>query len=365
MTEASGPPSPPPGFEINASRHFLDWLTGAGASLAATTYHSNRLFLLGIKRNGTLSVQQRLFERAMGLAATPERLVLATRWQLWELQDVLSAGERHGDYDRWYRPQLAWTTGDLDVHDIAFDADGAPVFVNSLFSCLATADARHSFRALWRPPFISKLAPEDRCHLNGMAMQDGRPRFVTAVSRSDVPGGWRSLREGGGVVLDVASGEVVASGLSMPHSPRWHDGRLWLLNSGTGELGTVELASGRFEPICFYPGYLRGLAFHAGFAVIGSSRCREERTFSGLPLDERLARRGAEATSGLAVVDLTSGSIPHWVEIGGAVREMYDVQVLPGVRCPGALGVRSKEVWATVTHEEEGRVVRHTGIAAE
>jgi uncharacterized protein (TIGR03032 family) len=363
------PASPPslqaPGFAITASRHFLDWLDGVGASLAATTYHSNRLFLLGVKRNGTLSVLQRLFERAMGLAASPERLMLATRWQLWELQNVLAPGELEGEYDRYYRPQLAWTTGDLDIHDVAFGPDGRPVFVNSLFSCLATSDPRHSFRALWRPPFVSKLAPEDRCHLNGMAVEGGRPRYVTAVSRSDVPGGWRGLREKGGVVLDVESGEVVASGLSMPHSPRLHEGRLWLLNSGTGELGTVDLASGRFEPVCFYPGYLRGLAFHAGFAVLGSSRCREERTFSGLPLDERLAQHGVEATSGLAVVDLKSGSIPHWVEIGGAVREMYDVQFLPGVRCPGALGVRSKEVWATVNHEEDGRVVRHTGIVAD
>jgi uncharacterized protein (TIGR03032 family) len=358
-------PQPPAGFEITASRHFVDWLDGLGASLAATTYHSNRLFLFGVKGGGTLSVLQRLFERAMGLAATPERLLLATRWQLWELQNVLGPGELARDYDRWYRPQLAWTTGDLDIHDLAFGADGRPLFVNSLFSCLATVDERYSFRPLWRPPFIGKLAPEDRCHLNGMAMENGRPRFVTAVSRADVPGGWRSLREKGGVVLDVESGEVVASGLSMPHSPRLRDGKLWVLSSGTGELGTVDLASGRFDPVCFYPGYLRGLAFHGGFAVIGSSRCRKERTFSGLPLDERLAQSGAEARSGLAVVDLASGSIPHWLEIGGAVRELYDVQVLPGVRCPGALGVRSKEVWATVTHEEEGRLVRQTGIVAE
>jgi uncharacterized protein (TIGR03032 family) len=354
-----------PRLEITGSRHFLDWLTGLRASLAVTTYHSNRLFLVGVKRSGALSVLQRLFERAMGLAATPERLALATRWQLWELQNALAPGEIAGDYDRLFRPQLAWTTGDLDIHDIAFGPDGRPVFVNSLFSCLATVDERHSFRPLWKPPFVSKLAPEDRCHLNGLAMDEGKPRYVTAVSRADVPGGWRSLRRAGGIVIDVESGEIVASGLSMPHSPRLHEGRLWLLNSGTGELGTVELASGRFEPVCFWPGYLRGLAFHGGFAVVGSSRCREERTFSGLPLDERLQEPGAEARSGLAVIDLRTGSASHWLDIGGDVRELYDVQILPGVRCPTALGTRSKEVWATVTHEEDDRWVRHTGIVEE
>src|SRR6185295_16358238 len=153
-------PASSPRLEITGSRHFLDWLTGLRASLAVTTYHSNRLFLLGVKRSGALSVLQRVFERAMGLAATSERLVLATRWQLWEFQNALAPGESMGDYDRLFRPHLAWTTGDLDIHDIAFDPNGRPLFVNSLFSCLATVDERHSFRPLWRPPFISKLAPE-------------------------------------------------------------------------------------------------------------------------------------------------------------------------------------------------------------
>jgi|CXWL01.1.fsa_nt_gi uncharacterized protein (TIGR03032 family) len=354
-----------PDIEVTASRHFLPWLAGQRASLAFTTYHGNRLFLLGVRRSGTLSVLQRVFERAMGLAATPDRLYLATRWQLWKLENALAADEIVGDHDRLYRPHLAWTTGDLDIHDIAIDADGNLVFVNSLFSCLATVDDRHSFRTLWKPPFISKLAPEDRCHLNGLAMGDGRPRYVTAVSRADVAGGWRGLREEDGVVIDVGSGEIVASGLSMPHSPRLHDGRLWILNSGSGELGTIDLATGRFEPVCFWPGYLRGLAFHGGFAIIGSSLCREERTFNGLALDARLAKGGTDARCGLAVVELATGNVVHWLDLGGQMRELYDVQVLPGVRCPTALGTRSKEVWATVTHEEDGRLRRHTGIVED
>ena len=128
-----------------------------------------------------------------------------------------------------------------------------------MFGCLATLSQRASFQPLWRPPFLSALVPEDRCHLNGLAMRDGRAAFVTVVSRSDVADGWRDKRRDGGCVLDVASGEAVCTGLSMPHSPRWYRDRLWVLNSGTGELGSVDLASGRFEPIAFCPGYLRGL----------------------------------------------------------------------------------------------------------
>jgi uncharacterized protein (TIGR03032 family) len=371
---ASGAAAPRrgPGVEVTGSRHFTDWLDAAGASLAVTTYHGNRLFLLGIKdEDGAprLSVYQRVFERAMGCAARGDELLLATRFQLWRLQNILRAGEREGRYDRVYKPHLAWTTGDIDIHDIVVGADRAPLFACALLSCLATVDDRHSLRPLWRPRFISALQPEDRCHLNGLAAEDGRARFVTAVARSDVAGGWRQQRERGGIVVDVESSEIVASGLSMPHSPRLHPrfpGELLVLNSGTGELGRVELASGRFEPICFCPGYLRGLAFWDRFAIVGSSQCREERTFSGLELDERLRAKGAEARCGVMVIDLATGAVVHWLELGGPVRELYDVQVLPGVRCPKAIGLQNKEIWGVVTFEtEDGRIVRHTGVVED
>ena len=196
----------PPAIEVTGSRHFTDWLEAVDASLAVTTYHGNRLFLLGLKEPGRLSVFQRVFERAMGLAATPERLYLATRFQLWQLDNVLRPGETDGPYDRFFKPHRAWTTGDIDIHDIALDPEGRPVFVNSLFSCIGTVDDRHSFRPVWKPPFISKLAPEDRCHLNGLALEDGRPRFATAVARTDVAAGWRDHRASGGIVIDVDSG---------------------------------------------------------------------------------------------------------------------------------------------------------------
>jgi len=352
------------GFEVVGSRSFLDWLEGIGASLAVTTYHSNRLFLIGAKGERSLSVFQRVFERAMGLAATAERLFLSSRFQLWQLDNVLRPGEREGVYDRLYKPHRAWTTGDIDIHDVAIGASGEPLFVSALFSCVATVDERHSFRPLWKPRFVSKLAPEDRCHLNGLAMEGGKPRFATAMARTDIAAAWREHRRDGGLVLDIESNEVVATGLSMPHSPRVHDGRLWLLNSGTGEFGTVDLADGRFEPVCFCPGYLRGLAFHGGFAMVGMSKCREERTFDGLPLEERLVANRTEARCGVAVVDLATGSLVHWVEFGGSMSELYDVQVIPGVRCPMAVGLANREIWGVITHKDDGRIVRHTGVAS-
>jgi uncharacterized protein (TIGR03032 family) len=250
-------------------------------------------------------------------------------------------------------PQLAYTTGDLDLHDIALGADShQPVFANTLFSCLAQPSETHSFRPVWKPPFISRLAAEDRCHLNGFAMRDGNLGFVTAVSTTDMHEGWREHRRGGGVVIDVASGEVVARGLSMPHSPRWHDGRLYVLNSGAGEFGTVDLASGSFQSICFCPGYARGLALISSFAVIGLSTCRENRTFSGLPLDDALATKQVQPRCGLLVVDLRTGDVVHSLTITGLVRELYDVAALPGVQIPSALGFKTEEIRRTISIEE-------------
>jgi uncharacterized protein (TIGR03032 family) len=183
-------------------------------------------------------------------------------------------------------------------------------------------------------------------------MEAGAPLYATAVAASDVADGWRDRRADGGVVIDVGSGEIVAQGLSMPHSPRLHDGRLWLLNSGTGELGFVEPDSGRFEAVAFCPGYARGLAFAAGHAIVGLSLARENRTFAGLPLEPALAARGAEARCGLAIISLATGDMNAWVRIEGVVRELYDVAFVPGVRRPSAIGFRTDEVKFVISIDE-------------
>lgn len=257
-------------------------------------------------------------------------------------------------YDVAYVPRVGYTTGDLDVHDIAIDGDGRVIFVCTLFGCLATLSERASFQPLWRPPFLSALVPEDRCHLNGLALRDGRPAYVTVVADCDVVDGWRDRRQDGGCVIDVATNEIVARGLSMPHSPRWHRDRLWLVNSGTGEFGTVELATGRFEPVAFCPGYLRGLAFAGDYAVVTLSKPRHT-TFHGLALDERLQQRGAEPQCGLQVIDLRSGAIAHWLRIDSSlVTELYDSVVLSGVRQPMALGFKTNEIERMLLVDEAG-----------
>lgn len=330
----------------------LAWMAEQKMSIALTTYQIGKLFFLGLKSNGELSVFERTFNRCMGLCATGNGLYMSSLHQVWRFENLFTAGQVQDDYDRLYLPQVGYTTGDLDVHDMAVDADGKLVFVNTLFGCLAALSETHSFRPLWRPAFISKLAAEDRCHLNGLAMKDGRAAYVTAVSEADVADGWRERRADGGIVIDVASNEIIMRGLSMPHSPRWHQGKLWLLNSGTGEFGYVDMAAGRFVPVAFCPGYMRGLSFHGEFALVGLSKPRHNKTFSGLPLDERLKQRNAEPRCGIQVIDLRTGDAVHWVRIEGVVDELYDVLVLPGVRRPMALGFKTDEIRRVLSIEE-------------
>jgi uncharacterized protein (TIGR03032 family) len=349
----------PPRLEITCSRHFPAWLAEQRVSLAITTYQANKLFLVGLKPEGRLSVFERTFPRCMGVWSDGQTIWLATQFQLWKLENMLAAGESSDGYDRLFVPRHGYVTGDLDIHDLAVDERGQPVFVNTLFSCLATLDERYNFRPLWRPPFISRLAAEDRCHLNGLAMRDGRPRYVTAAGQSDVADGWRDRRREGGCVIDVDSGAVILDGLCMPHSPRLDGNRLWLLEGGAGRLGFVDLAAGEFTPVTFCPGFVRGLALVGNYAVVGLSKARHDQTFQGLPLQEQLTERHADARCGVHVIDRQTGDAVHWLRIDGPVEELYDVIALPAVTRPKALGFQTEEIRHQVWFAEPGQPPAH------
>jgi uncharacterized protein (TIGR03032 family) len=346
-----------PTLEVTASRQFTSWLYEQNLSLAFTTYQAGKLLFVGLQQDGKLSIFERTFNRCMGLYAHESSLYMSSLYQLWRFENTLMPSQVHGGYDAMYVPQLAYVTGDLDIHDVVLSdlsypipheasclPSQKPIFVNTLFSCLGAVSETHSFLPLWQPPFISKLAAEDRCHLNGLALRDGLPRYVTAASQSDVADGWRDHRSSGGCVMDIESNEILLSGLSMPHSPRWHQDKLWLLNSGTGEFGYADLDRGKFVPVAFCPGYLRGFAIHGDFAIVGISQPRHNKTFSGLELDEKLQEKKAEPRCGLLVIDLRSGDTVHSLRIDGVILELYDIVVLPGIRRPMAIGLRTEEI---------------------
>ncbi|MGZ0189267.1 MAG: TIGR03032 family protein [Alphaproteobacteria bacterium] len=329
---------------MSASRGFESWLASAGVSLAFTTYQAGKLFLLGVQPSGRLSVFERTFERCMGLYADDRTLWMSSIYQLWRFENALEPGQMQDGYDAVYLPQVAYTTGDLDIHDLMLDPNGKPIFCATLFNCLGQVSETHSFQPVWKPPFISKLAAEDRCHMNGLAGENGAPAYVTMVSRSDAVDGWRDRRTDGGLVMDARSGEVVASGFSMPHSPRLANGKLYILDSGTGLFGTVDPSNGKFEEITFCPGFARGLSIVGDYALIGLSLPRDNKTFSGLPLDDALNARDVSARCGLIVVDLKSGDAIHWVRLEGMVTEIYDVAQIKGISRPMAIGTRTDDI---------------------
>ncbi|CCQ51907.1 TIGR03032 family protein [Crocosphaera watsonii] len=339
-----------PNLEITASRQFTSWLYEQKVSLVFTTYQAGKIFFIGLQPDGKLSVFERTLDRCMGLCLDDNSLYVSTLYQLWRFENTLEKGQIYNNYDAIYLPQLSYVTGDLDIHDIRVAQNNKkPVFINTLFSCLATVSETHSFKPLWKPPFISKLAAEDRCHLNGLAMREGKPYSVTMVSQSDVADGWREHRINGGCVMDITNNEIIAEGLSMPHSPRWYQEKLWILNSGTGELGFIEKETGKFNPVTFCPGYLRGFSLYNDFAVVGISEPRHNKTFQGLPLDERLKEKKANPRCGLLIIDLRTGDIVHSLRIEGVVEELYDVEVLPQIRRPMAIGFKTDEIRRFVT----------------
>jgi uncharacterized protein (TIGR03032 family) len=344
---------------MQSSPGLWQWLQDSGLSLAFTTYQTNRLFLVGCKPEGKLAVHERLFDKPMGLYAKGDSLYMATRYQIWQLENRLAAGETYQGADRLYVPCESKTTGDLNVHDVVLDKDGDILFINTDFSCLAKLRPGFSFEPVWQPPFIGNLKAEDRCHLNGLAMRGSQPAYATACSATDDPAGWRNHRHDGGVVIDIPANEIIATGLSMPHSPRWYQGKLWLLNSGSGEFGYLDMArplDQRFVPVTFCPGFVRGLAFVGKLAVVGLSKLRSK-TFGGLALETSLQARNQTSQCGLMVIDIDSGEIKHTLQIEGSVEELFDIVALPGVRQPRASGFQDDDIDRLVNYPGSNGIV--------
>jgi uncharacterized protein (TIGR03032 family) len=329
---AAAPPSrvgPEPLRSVH-TKSMAALLQDLGSSLLVSTYQSGRIIV--VRPDGDrVNTHFRSFPAPMGMARTGDLLALGTRQGVWVYQDQPAVGEKlepKGRHDACYMPRAHHVTGDIRIHDIAFAGEELWI-VNTRFSCLSTLDGRHSFVPRWMPPFITKLAAEDRCHLNGLTVIDDEVRYVSALGVTDEAGGWRDHKAAGGVLLDVPSGEVVLSGLSMPHSPRWHEGRLWILESGKGTISVADLEAGTVETVAHLPGFTRGLAFAGPYAFVGLSQVREH-VFGGIPLTEDLDQR----VCGVWAVDTRSGEIVGFLRFEGAVQEIYDVQLLAGKRWP-------------------------------
>lgn len=333
MVEATAEPKP--AFEYVYSPEAASLLEAVPCSLFITTYQAGKL-IVARAAGGRLSTLLRTFDQAMGLAVEPRRTAVGTRDRIWLLRnapDIAPQLEPAGRHGACFLPRSCHVTGDIRVHELAWAGDELWA-VNTRFSCLSTLHPDYSFVPRWRPPFVSALVAEDRCHLNGLATVDGQPKYVTALGVTDSEGGWRENKAGGGCLIDVPSGELIAQGLCMPHSPRWHDGRLWLLDSGTGRLVTMNEASGTVETVGKVPGYARGLDFVGRFAFIGLSKIRETTTFGGLPI----AEQHDELKCGVWVIDVATGGTAATIEFQSGVEEIFDVRLLAGLRFPAVMG---------------------------
>jgi uncharacterized protein (TIGR03032 family) len=342
----SAPPSASTAVEFHYTQtdSFVAVLRQLGASLVITTYQANKLLVARVAGAG-LSTLVRTFERPMGLAASGDRLSLGCRDQIWEFcsaSDIAPQLEPAGQHDACFVPRRSHVTGDIGVHEIAIAGDELWI-VNTRFSCLCTLDPRYSFVPRWQPPFVTALAAEDRCHLNGLAVVDGRPKYVTALGETDAPDGWRAHKARGGCLMEVTSGELISRGLSMPHSPRWHDGHLWLLESGTGQLVLVDRVTGQRQTVAELPGFARGLALCGQYAFVGLSKIRPISAMDGVPL----AERRDQLKCGVAVVDLAAGCVCAMLEFQTAVEEIFDVQLFGGVRFPEVMGFQQDTIQHT------------------
>jgi uncharacterized protein (TIGR03032 family) len=334
-------PPAPVEFHYSQSDSFVTLLRELGASLLVSTYQANKLLAVRASGQG-LSTLVRTFDKPMGLAVKDSRLALGTRKEVWLLRnapDIAPQIEPAGMHDACFLPRSSHVTGDIGIHEIAW-AEEELWLVSTRFSCLATLDPDYSFVPRWRPPFISALAAEDRCHLNGLALVDGRPQYATALGTTDVRDGWRADKPHGGCIIDIPSGEFVTRGLCMPHSPRWHDGRLWVLESGTGGVVLVNEETGHRETVSNLPGFARGLAILGPYAFVGLSKIRTTSAMDGVPL----ADRRDQLKSGVAIIDLRRGHMIGLLEFQTAVEEIFDVQLLPCIRFPEVIGFQKESL---------------------
>ncbi|MAG32886.1 MAG: TIGR03032 family protein [Deltaproteobacteria bacterium] len=307
-----------------------------GCSLVVSTYQAGKLIV--ISSDGERLIQlPRTFDTPMGLAVDESRLAVATKNEILLLANdsrlAASYPKQPGRYDALFVPRSAHFCGQLMVHDMVWTKQGL-LAVNTLFSCLIRLDPNFSFSPMWTPPFVSQLAPEDRCHLNGLAVVDGVPRYATALGETDTSGGWRGQKERGGVLIDVESGETILRGLAMPHSPRVYDGDLYVLLSATGEIARVDVETSKIEVIHRVEGFVRGMARIGDHLFVASSRVRKNHTFGDL----RLAQED-RSFCGITVLHLPTGARVGELRYARSCEEIYDVQILPGLLRPGILGL--------------------------
>lgn len=309
--------------------------TEQNISLIVSTYQAQRIMTLA-PNGAKLSMLMRVLPRPTGMAVSPQKLAVCSRNQVWTFGRVNNLRNEDGDllpYDLCYTPRSSHVTGDIAGHEMAW-IDDKLLVLNTRFSCLCELEPGSSFKPIWQPSFITELKAEDRCHLNGMAVDSSGLRYLSALGETNTRDGWRENKAQGGCIIDYRSGKTVARGLSMPHSPRLFQNTLWILESGTGSFVSVDPLTGGRTTHVQLPGYARGLAFHSHYAFIGLSKIREKATFGGLPIETM----HAELKCGIFIIDLRTMKEAGFIEFTKGIEELFDIHLLPDVTNPHIIG---------------------------
>lgn len=338
------------------TQNFSNILDQLNISLVVSTYQAGKLVVL--RADGDqLNTHFRVFPKPMGIAVNRHKLALGCSDRIWSLRNVPAAAAKlqpTGKHDACYLPRRSHITGNINIHEMEWGGqnDSELWFVNTSFSCLCTLDQEYSFVPQWRPKYVTALTPEDRCHLNGLAMVNHQPKYVTALGESNTTGGWRENKANGGILIDVDNDEIIARGLSMPHSPRWYNNQLWVLESGRGNISVCDVNTGKLQTLSTLPGFTRGIDFCGSLAFIGLSQVRETAVFSGIPLTEKLNER----ICGVWVVNLETGKTIAFLKFEDAVQEIFAVKVLPDLRFPEIIDWDEKLVGSSFVLPDEALV---------
>ncbi len=330
-------------FACTFSPQLPELLNKLNCTIAISTYQAGKLVLISPKNDEELVQLPRSFHKPMGIGYRPERgqLALATKDEVILFSNSVELARHYprkpGTYDALFVPRAAYYTNALDLHDLSFGSDGLYA-VNTLFSCLVRIDEHYNFTPVWKPKFVTKIASEDRCHLNGMAMENGKPRYVTAFGQGDTPQSWRETLMETGVVIDTDTDEVLADGLGMPHSPMLYNHKLYVLLSATGELICLDPKTGSRETVYKTDGFLRGMSMAGDYLFIGMSKLRKNSsTFAKLDI----ANRANQA--GIAIIHLPTGAFTAKLTYQNSVDEIYDVQVLKSMLRPNILNTLTND----------------------
>jgi len=319
-------------------------LSRLGCTLAITTYQAGKLVFISAKDENTIIQLPRTFNKPMGIAEDREKdkLALACRDTVQVFTNSRDLASFYPPspqkYDALYMPRLTYHTGQIDIHDLNFGKNGKLYAINTLFSCIISLDDDYNFTPYWKPWFVDQIVSEDRCHLNGMAMQDGLPKYATAFNRGNTAQSWRDNITQTGVILDVTTNEVIVEGLAMPHSPRIYNGELYCLLSATGELIKVDPLNGTYETVIQLSGFVRGMDLYKDYLFVGLSKLRKNSsTFAKLDFAE-------EANdAGIVIIHLPTASLAGKITYQTSLDEIYDVHVLADKLRPNILNTSKPE----------------------